>query len=357
MPTVLILDCNAIRSEQLVKLLKQYSLNLQIENFTQTEPVLSWLSKQTADLIIADSQIHCTSITDFIQQIRHLPSGMATPLLMLAPWSDAENRRQLLDAGATDLLTTPIDDLECQARCSNLLRQRRQQHIIHERTRWLEQKVSQATSEIQLREHETLLRLAKAGEYRDQDTGNHVIRMAKYSRLIAEQLGLPESECDTIEMAAPLHDIGKIGIPDEILRKPGRLTHPEYTIMKTHTLIGYEILKDSPSIYLQMGAIIALNHHERFNGTGYPNRLARHDIPLPARIVAVADTYDALTSVRPYKNKWSTEESVQYLNEHRGNHFCPEALDAFNAQLHKIKNVQRQLDDESHTPSHTSIRA
>ena len=225
------------------------------------------------------------------------------------------------------------------------------------KTRWLEQQVLEATSEIRSREHETLLRLAKAGEFRDEDTGNHVVRMAKYSRLIAEKMGLPESECETIELAAPMHDIGKIGIADEILRKPGRLTHPEYNIMKNHTLIGYEILKDSPSRYLQMGAVIALNHHERFNGTGYPNRLARHDIPLSARIVSVADAYDALTSHRPYKNKWPVNETVDYLNEHRGNHYCPEVLDAFNAQLHKITQIQFMLDDEKTHATADSISA
>lgn len=357
MPTVLILDCNSTRAKRIAGLLDKCAPNLKIQCFTEARSVLSWLSRQTADLFIADSQSPGLGITEFIRQIRVLPNGQDIALLMLTPWDNPDGRYKILEAGATDLLTTPIDDLECRARCGNLLAHRSQQQNIHERTRWLEQKVSDVTSEIRLREHETLLRLAKAGEYRDQDTGNHIVRMAKYSRLIAEQLGLPESECETIELAAPMHDIGKIGIPDEILLKPGRLTYPEYNIMKTHTLIGYEILKESPSRYLQMGAVIALNHHERFNGTGYPNRLARHDIPLPARIVAVADTYDALTSERPYKGKWSIEDSVNYLDEHRGNHFCPEILDAFKAQLHKIKRIQLKLDDETCNPVHTSISA
>ncbi len=357
MPTVLILGCNTTRSEQLASLLLLCSQDLKIQRFTKPNPVLSWLSLQTADLLIADSQSSNFLPTKFIRQIRRLPNGQHLSLLMLAPWDKPEDRNKLLEAGATDLLATPIDDLECKARCGNLLAHLKQQQSIQERTRWLEQKVANATHEIRQREHETLLRLAKAGEYRDQDTGNHIVRMAIYSRLIAEKMDLPESECTAIELAAPMHDIGKIGIPDEILLKPGRLTYPEFNVMKTHTVIGYEILKESPSRYLQMGAVIALNHHERFDGTGYPNRVARHDIPLPARIVAVADTYDALTSDRPYKCKWSIEDSVNYLNERRGNHFCPEALDAFNAQLHKIKAVQLQLGDESHTPTQASISA
>lgn len=357
MPTVLILDCNLARCEQLRRVLLQCNPSLEIHSFISSRPLLAWLSRQSADLVIADSQSPCMPATDFIHQIRLLPKGRQLQLLMLAPWNMPEGRGKLLEAGATDLLATPIDENECRARCGNLLSYHGQQQTIRKRTRWLENKILEATSEIRQREYETLLRLAKAGEYRDQETGNHVVRMAKYSRLIAEQLGLPESECETIELAAPMHDIGKIGIPDEILLKPGRLTYPEYSIMKTHTLIGYEILKDSPSRFLQMGAVIALNHHERFNGTGYPNRLARHDIPLPARIVAVADTYDALTSDRPYKCRWSIQDSVSYMNEHRGNHFCPEIIDAFNAQLPRIKTIQHQFYDEISSTGDTSVSA
>lgn len=357
MPTVIILDHDRGRSEQLVSLIRQIGPRHHIESFVSPEPALSWLRQNQADLMIVDSQLPGILTRDMVQRIRSIPPGHDLPLLMLTPWNDIDHRRKVLDAGATDLLATPLDDLECRARCHNLLTQRRQQRIIHERARWLEQQVSEATSEIRVREQETLLRLAKAGEYRDEETGNHVVRMARYSRLIAEQLGLPDSECEAIELAAPMHDIGKIGVPDSILRKPGRLNHQEYEVMKTHTLIGYEILKDSPSKYLQMGAIIALGHHERFNGTGYPNRLTRHEIPLPARIVSVADTYDALTSERPYKCKWSVEDAVGYLNQHRGNHFDPEVLDAFNAQLRRITRIQFMLNDEDRDHSQVSISA
>ncbi len=169
--------------------------------------------------------------------------------------------------------------------------------------------------------------------------------MARYSRLIAREMGLSNGECAAIEMAAPMHDIGKIGIPDEILRKPARLTYSEFEIMKTHTRIGYEILRDSPSEYLQMGAIIALNHHEKYNGTGYPNHLGKDEIPLPARIVSVADAYDALTSERPYKRCWSIQESVDYLNQQRGKYFDPDCLDAFVARLDQIIGIQETLQD------------
>jgi two-component system response regulator RpfG len=347
MPTILLLDRDSARREHLVELIHRIDPHINIEVFIKPEPALSWLYWHSADLAIANSRFTDISATSLIERARALPGGNELPLLMMAPWNDQERRRQVLDAGATDLLATPVDDLEFHARCRNLLTQRNQQKIIHERARWLEQRVSEATSEIRQREHETLLRLAKAGEYRDEETGNHVIRMARYSRIIAEQMGLPVADCEAIELAAPMHDIGKIGIADDILRKPGRLSHCEFEIMKTHTRIGYEILKDSPSKYLQMGAVIALSHHEKFNGTGYPNKLGGQDIPLAARIVSVADAYDALTSKRPYKPRWSMEKALAYLNEQRGKFFDPDCLDAFNSQLDQICKTQFMLGDKS----------
>ncbi len=347
MPTILLLDRDSSRREHLVELVRRVDPHINIEVFIKPAPALSWLRWHNADLVIANSRFTDISVTSLIRKVRALPGGSDLPLLMMAPCDDQERRHQVLEAGATDLLTTPFDDLEFHARCRNLLTQRNQQKIIHERARWLEQRVSEATSEIRQREHETLLRLAKAGEYRDEDTGNHVIRMAKYARIIAEQMGLSVEDCEAIELAAPMHDIGKIGIQDNILRKPGRLTHCEFEIMKTHTQIGYEILKDSPSKYLQMGAVIALSHHEKFNGTGYPNRLGGEDIPSVARIVSIADAYDALTSERPYKSRWSMEKALEYLNAQRGKFFDPDCLDAFNSQLDRVCKIQFMLDDRA----------
>ena len=346
MPSVLILDRDSSRKQRLVELIHVIDPGIQVESFIKPAAALSWLYWRSVDLIIACCNFPEMDGVELIHKIRALPDGPDLPVLMMAPCNNHEQRRKVLDSGATDLISTPVDDLEFRARCKNMLAQRCQQIQIQERARWLEQQVSEATSDILSREQETLLRLARAGEYRDEETGNHVIRMAKYSRLIAEKLGLAEKECEAIEMAAPMHDIGKIGIPDLILRKPGRLSHQEFDVMKTHTRIGYEILKDSPSKYLQLGAIIALNHHERFNGTGYPNRLGQKDIPLSARIVTIADAYDALTSERPYKAKWPIQKAIDYLNQQRGKFFDPECLDAFMAQLDRITNIQNMLGDK-----------
>jgi two-component system response regulator RpfG len=352
MPSVLILDQDAQRASQLTDLIHSIDPHLTVEAFRKTEAGLSWLYWHGADMVIADIQLQDIDDHVLIQRVRELPSGSELPLLMLTERDDHEGRQRILEAGATDFLAKPVDRHECQARCRNLLTQRSQAKIIQERARWLEKRVAEATAEIRVREHETLLRLAKAGEYRDEETGNHVIRMAKYSRLIAEQLGLSREECDCIELAAPMHDIGKIGISDQILLKPGKLTVDEMTIMKGHTRIGYEILKDSPSEYLQMGAVIALNHHEKFNGTGYPHGLAGEEIPLAARIVAIADAYDALTSERPYKSVWSVEQAVHYLNAQKGMHFDPQCLAAFNSQLDRVLRIQHMLADQPNLHQH-----
>jgi two-component system response regulator RpfG len=222
-----------------------------------------------------------------------------------------------------------------------------EQHlIIQNRADWLAEQVSIATEQIVLREQETILRLAKAGEYRDEETGNHVVRMAKYARIIAEEMGLDETTCIDIEYAAPMHDIGKIGIPDGVLLKPGKLNEREWEVMQSHTTIGYGILANSQSKYMQMGAVIALYHHERYDGQGYPNGLRGADIPLIARIVTVADVYDALVSVRPYKDAWPVEKAVDYIKEHAGTQLDPDCVAAFCKRVSDITQIQTEYADD-----------
>jgi len=267
------------------------------------------------------------------------------PLIIVTGAEDRQIRSDALASGASDFLSRPIDPQEFRARCLNLLALRRSQKLVAERAKWLEDQVMAATREVRTRERETLLRLAKAGEYRDQDTGNHIIRMAKYARLIAEELTLTTMECDEIEAAAPMHDIGKIGIPDHILLKPGRHTPEEQIIMRRHPLIGHEILAGSPSRYLQMGAIIALGHHEKFDGSGYPKGLAGEAIPLTARIVAVADVFDALTSERPYKPAWTFDEALAFVKAESGRHFDPACVHAFGQRIDAVATIMRELAD------------
>ena len=186
------------------------------------------------------------------------------------------------------------------------------------------------------------MRLARAGEHKDFDTAMHLQRMSLYSRALAEKIGFSETEAEIIELAAPLHDIGKIGIPDSILLKKGSLDDLELKQMRKHPLIGYEILQGSPSKYLQKGCEIALAHHERFDGTGYPYSLKGVDIPLSARIVAIADVFDALTSVRPYKEAWSIDKALEYIRNESGKHFDPDLVDALVSIRDVLEKIQRE---------------
>ena len=345
MGTILVIDDQFTSRQMLAELAHSFDSLIQVEAFSSPHDALRWLGWHAADLVLVDYDMPDLNGVDFIRRVRALPSCSHLPVVIVTAQDERDARYAALEAGATDSLTRPVDHFECRARCRNLLTQYEQHRIIQDRARWLERQVDEAVGAIRVREQETLLRLAKCGEYRDEITGNHVIRMAKYARLIADGLGLARDECEVIELAAPMHDIGKIGVPDHILLKPSRLPENEFAIMKKHTLIGYEILKDSPSPYLQMGAVIALAHHECFNGSGYPHGLAGEEIPLPARIVAVADVYDALTSARPYKRAWSPQDAIQFMDRMRGRHFDPRCLDVFQDQMDKVTKIQYLLRD------------
>jgi len=258
---------------------------------------------------------------------------------------DRKIRYDALEAGATDFLIKPLDEHETRARCANLLELRRHKIVLSDQARVLQYQVDKSVAEIHERELETLAKLAKAGEFRDKTTGNHLMRMAKYSALIGSHLGLGSETVHVLEVAAPMHDIGKIGIPDAVLLKEGPLTREEIEVMKSHPRIGYDILKGSPSKYLSMGAIIALGHHEKYDGSGYPNGLHGDDIPLVARVVAVADVFDALVSERPYKHAWAIDEGMDFVKGQRGKHFDPTCVDAFFADRTKVQAIFDEFGD------------
>jgi two-component system response regulator RpfG len=304
-----------------------------------------WATRHVADLVLVDYMMPDMDGIEFVKRLRAVPGYEHIPIVMVTVHDDRKVRYAALDAGITDFLTKPVDARECLARCRNLLTLRRQQLALEDRKRLLEGMVEEATREVREREKETLLRLARAGEFRDAETGYHLIRMARYSRLIAEAIGLDRDECETIELAAPLHDIGKIGIPDQILLKPDKLDGGEWEVMRRHPVIGHEILKGSASKYVRMGALIALGHHEKYDGSGYPNGLVGDHIVLCARIVAVADVYDALTSVRPYKKAWPNDDALQFLRSQRRAHFDPRLVDAFLGVRSEVERVQQEWRD------------
>lgn len=349
--TVFIIDDQSTGRRILERMVQRIDPSLIIHTFAEAFPALEAAAQNPPDLILTDYKMPQIDGLAFLERLRALAGCADVPVIVITVVEDPCIKYKALEAGATEFLVRPVDQYECLVRCRNLLTLRRQQRVIRNHAAWLEEQVQAATRQILERERETLLRLAKAGEYRDEDTGNHVLRMARYSRLIAEHLGLGPKECEEIELAAPMHDIGKIGIPDHILLKPGKLDPEEWEIMKRHTLIGHEILRDSPSQYLRLGAEIALCHHERVDGTGYPHGLRGEEIPLAARIVAVGDVFDALTSVRPYKPKWPAERAVAHLREVAGSHLDPDCVEAFVARLPEVQRIARELtDSDEETP-------
>lgn len=344
-PVVVVIDDEFTSRAILDQVVRSVQKNIIVKTFADPFAALEWIRSNQPDLIMVDYMMNGMTGLEAVQQMRRIASLEGVPIVVVTSLEERDARYQVLEAGATDFITKPIDPYECKVRCRNMLSLRMQQKIILSRSQFLEYRITDATRQIRQRELETLFRLAKAGEYRDQDTGNHIVRMAKYSRLIAEALGLEQKRCEMIEIAAPMHDIGKIGIPDNILLKPGKLAVNEFDVMKSHPLVGYQILRNSPSKYLTMGAEIALSHHEKYDGSGYPRGIKGEKIPIEARIVAVADVYDALTSRRPYKSGWSNDGSLAYLTANKGSHFDPDCVDAFVEQFDRISDIQSQLSD------------
>lgn len=251
------------------------------------------------------------------------------PVLCLVDSITSSIKQALIEEGVHDFIHRSYDPMEVKLRMNTVLKIRHLHLALQQNRNHVEEKVQQRTEELQLAKIEILNLLGRAAEFRDDRTGEHTQRVGWLSGKIAERLGLKESVVEMIEVAAPLHDIGKIGIPDAILLKPGSFNQEEFEIMKTHTTIGYRILEGTSFSILHTAGIIAKYHHEKWDGTGYPYGLKGEEIPLPARIVALADFYDALTHERPYKRAWTPEETIAEVLRQKGKHFDPEIVDTF----------------------------
>ena len=313
--------------------------------FTSASQALGWCVENDPDLVIVDYMMPEMDGIQFARRFRLLPQKSDTPLLMVTAADDRELRHRALTLGINDFLNKPFDQIELEARARNMLALRSSQKKLASRALLLDDEVAKATSEIVARERETLLCLGRAAEHRDPETHEHIIRMSNYSKVVARRVGLSEEECEMMLLASPLHDIGKIGTPDNILLKPGKLTFEEFEIMKQHTLIGETILSNSASPILQAGARIAISHHEKFDGSGYPRGLKGKAIPLEGRIVAVADVFDALTSERPYKEAWDIDRATALMIESKGGHFDPEVVDAFFDVFDEVLEIKQQYQD------------
>lgn len=325
--TVLIVDDNPTNLMVMRHLVSRMD-NCEPLTMSSGEAAVEWCEKNTPDLILTDYMMPGMDGLSMVKALRAMPHIQDIPVIMVTTSDMKEVRQNALEGGATDFLAKPVDPSETRARIQNLLKLRRAQRQLRE-----------------VAAQDLVIRLSHIAESRDPETGKHIERMAFYAQIIASQLKLgPEIE-ERIFLAAPMHDIGKVAIPDHILLKPGKLTPEEFDIMKTHAARGAEFLASSEPPLLKMAHDIALGHHEKFDGSGYPQGLAGEAIPIAARIVAVADVFDALTSSRPYKAAWPIDKALDFMREQRGRHFDPAVLDAFLSGLDSVLDIQRRLQD------------
>ncbi|WP_182177681.1 HD domain-containing phosphohydrolase [Methylobacterium radiotolerans] len=303
------------------------------------DPVAAMVEARTRafDLVLVDCHMPGIDGIAFIRQMRTIPHYAQVPIVMVTSDISDAVRLAALEAGATDFLDKSMQGVELTVRLRNLIRLARAVRRLAEQAAWLDGEVEAALRHMREREEEIIFRLALAVEYRDNDTGDHTWRVARYSQIVAEGLGLAPEICRNLYLAAPLHDVGKVGIPDGVLLKPGRLDRDEFDLVKTHPAIGRRILGGSASELIRLAAEIAEFHHEKWDGGGYPHGLAGAAIPLSARIVAVADVFDALTTARPYKDAMSFDAALDCIRAESGRHFDPDCVAAFCARFPDIR--------------------
>ncbi len=290
------------------------------------------------DLILLDVMMPEMDGYEVCRRLKNNPSTARIPVVFVTTLSDAPSEERGLALGAVDYVAKPY--------VPSLVRSRVSTHVaLHRHQRNLEALVEERTAELLATRLEVIRRLGRAAEYRDNETGMHVLRMSHISRLIALAAGLGDAAAELILLSSPMHDVVKIGVPDRILLKPGKLDAEEWEIMKRHTVIGAEIIGDHPSELMVAARSVALCHHERWDGAGYPNGLAGTAIPEPARIVAIADVFDALLSVRPYKAAWSLEETTQKIHSEQGKHFEPRLVEALFRVLPECLAVRERYKD------------
>lgn len=312
------------------------------ESVAFTDPVeaLDWCRDNEPDLVIVDYTMPEMNGIQFTQQFRGFVNYDSVPVLMVTTSDEISIRHKALAGGVTDFLIKPIDNSELIARARNLLTIRQAQKYLADRSYWLNDELNKATARMRLQEKEMMLSLAISAEYLIPDTSGHVQRVGLYAKHIAEIMGLSVDLQKLVYEAAPMHDIGKAGIPDDICLKTTELTSEEFELMKTHTEIGYEFMHDSSSPVLQAAAEIAYCHHEKYDGTGYPRGLQGNDIPLLSRIVTVADVFDALTTERPYRPAWSIDDASQYLRDEMGKQFDPQCVSAFFCEFEEVLMIK-----------------
>lgn len=331
---IVLVDDNPVGTKLLSRLLSKAGYR---RIFTTNDPtqVEAMIGEVQPDLVVLDLHMPAPDGYSLLKLIRDANAqGPFLPILVLTADNVQESRWKALRLGASDFLTKPFDALEISLRVRNFLQMRLLAKDLAEQNFALEQRVIERSQRSVRAYSEMVERLASIGDFRDENTGEHCRRVAELSYGIAIRLGLTEDQAENIRMASPLHDIGKIGVAEEIIQKPARLTDQEYEAVKAHTTIGASLLEGSESELLQLAYLIAASHHERWDGTGYPQGLNGESIPLAARIVSVADVFDALTSARPYKEAWTPYKALNEIQAHSGTHFDPAVVDALTYVLH-----------------------
>lgn len=350
---ILVVDDDELIRKLLTDILE--SLNYEVETARDAFEGIAKLELDI-DLVLMDLEMPGMDGFDAVRRIREYSQHQDLPIIMVTGLTSREDQIRAVKAGANDFIAKPFDATEIQIRISSLLRIKEASDALKRYKDELEGMVAKRTKalrkalegmvgtqrELQKANLETIHCLVAAAEFKDKDTAGHIQRMSRFSSMLARKVKLPPGEIELILYASPMHDIGKIGTPEEILLKPGKLTSDEFKIMKQHTVYGSQILTRSTSTLLQTGKMIALTHHEKWDGNGYPYGLAGEDIPIYGRICAVADVFDALTSERPYKRAFSNTEALELLRKDN-KHFDPELIELFLENMDEVEEIQREI--------------
>ena len=333
--TVLVVDDMPENIDVLVGTLKQdYNVKAAING----EMVLKIVRASPPDIILLDIMMPGIDGYEVCRRLKADHTTRHIPIIFITAKIGLDDELKGLELGAVDYITKPISPPIVKARVKTHL-------ALYDQNKELDRKVRIQTKQLHETRLQIIQRLGRAAEYKDNETGLHVIRMSYYARILGLAVGMSEEDADMLMNAAPMHDIGKIGVPDNILKKPGKLDPGEFKIMETHCEIGAKIIGDDDSELLQLAKIVALTHHEKWNGKGYPNRLSGEDIPRVGRIVAIADVFDALTSKRPYKEAWPVDDAISWIQNSAGKHFDPQLVPIFVNALPEILEVKMEHDE------------
>ncbi len=338
---VLLIDDQPFNFKLMESMIKRANVDYPLSIFSFADPreALRFLEENHVDIVISDLMMPGISGKELLLYLRENKKLEGTLFVIVSAFDERERVKECIELGATDFIRKPLDEFEFLPKIKNLVRLSAYMKFQKDKLLLLQAEIERATENIRRREYEMVNRLARVAEERDTDTGNHIIRVGKYSRIIVEKAIDDEEFHEMMELAAPLHDVGKIAIPDHILFKPGKLTPEEWKVMKTHTIHGYKILEGSGIKLLDLAAKIALYHHEKWNGGGYPYGIRGEDIPLSARVVAIADVFDALTMKRPYKDPWPLDKAFDLISSERGKHFDPDLAEIFLSAEKEIRKV------------------